>query len=430
MVTGFRHMPQTLSTWVEIGTKILENARRAHGRLVPVRTDDLAVGGRSSPSVARPQSQSFRNSSTVHVSKVLTYDSWPFGNSTPDDYKLWDWSKLTDIITPYSPEQRPEVAALAKVHKVKLITDSDTLLLTDQFMLQHNVTVWGEWIDREVKLLVDGGMKGINIDIEHMSKNCKGKPASCRELLSNFTCMLSTALHAQAPSAELSSALSLDPEDEEAGYDYATMAPCLDYLLIMAYSTADRTTPGSTLQLRWVNKSLTQYTRMGIGAEKLVPLLPWFGHNWPCNNSTDSAQNDQHHINIPVCDPLAIPRGPYRNRTAHPPHDVPGYHWEVGYGEALDLLDHFGPATFGPVWDESTASNVYEYVDRSSGTRHQVWYESPRSLQVKYDAFAKAGVLGVGMWIGSDFHRGDPVKSKAAAVAMWAAVPAHEMTSV
>ena len=27
------------------------------------------------------------------------------------------------------------------------------------------------------------------------------------------------------------------------------------------------------------------------------------------------------------------------------------------------------------------------------------------------------------MWIGSDFHRDDPVRSKAAAAAMWAAVP-------
>ena len=86
--------------------------------------------------------------------KVLNYDSWPFGNSTPDDYKLWDWTKLTDIITPYLPAQRPEVAALAEQHKVKLITDWDTLLLTDAFMLQHNTTSWAAWIDREVKLRI------------------------------------------------------------------------------------------------------------------------------------------------------------------------------------------------------------------------------------------------------------------------------------
>ena len=76
--------------------------------------------------------------SKIRNLKVLNYDSWPFGNSTPDDYKLWDWTKLTDIITPYLPAQRPEVAALAERHKVKLITDWDTLLLTDAFMLQHN----------------------------------------------------------------------------------------------------------------------------------------------------------------------------------------------------------------------------------------------------------------------------------------------------
>ena len=175
-------------------------------------------------------------------------------------------------------------------------------------------------------------MGGINIDVEHMSSSCKGKPPSCRELLTEFTCMLSDALHSRAPSAELSSALSLDPKDEEAGYDYSTMAPCLDYLLPMAYSTAGPATPGSTLQLKWINKSVDQYAGMGIHADKLLPLLPWFGHNWPCKNSTATKApgvgKGRHRI--PVCEPLPIPRGPFRNRSAHPPHDVPGYHWEIG----------------------------------------------------------------------------------------------------
>jgi hypothetical protein len=39
------------------------------------------------------------NSSSVRVSKILNYDSGPFGNSTPADYKLWDWSRLTDRLT-------------------------------------------------------------------------------------------------------------------------------------------------------------------------------------------------------------------------------------------------------------------------------------------------------------------------------------------
>jgi hypothetical protein len=29
-------------------------------------------------------------------------------------------------------------------------------------------------------------------------------------------------------------------------------------------------------------------------------------------------------------------------------------------------------------------------------------YESPQSLSIKYGAFAKAGVLGVGMWVGAE----------------------------
>ena len=32
MVTGFRDMPETLSMWTEIGTKVLDNARQAADR--------------------------------------------------------------------------------------------------------------------------------------------------------------------------------------------------------------------------------------------------------------------------------------------------------------------------------------------------------------------------------------------------------------
>jgi spore germination protein YaaH len=363
--------------------------------------------------------------------KVFNYDSWPFGNSTPADYKLWDWSKLTDVITPYLSHQRPDVYALAKKHNVNLVTDWNTLQLTDKFIAGGNTTQWREWIDGEVKeRVVKGGMKGVSIDVEHMSSYCTDhwriSRHHCRELLTNFTCTLASVLHAHDPSATLSSALSLDPKDEDAGYDYRSMAPCLDYFLVMAYSTASPTTPGSTLQFSWVSKSMRQYASLGIGTEKLIPLLPWFGHNWPCKHNAAAAaaaptQQQQRRHRIPVCEPLPLPPPPHRNRTSH--HDVKGYRWEIGFGDALDLLDRFGPATFGPVWDNQSKSVVFEYVDDRSGTRHQVWYESPRSLQIKYHAFLQAGVSGVGMWIGSDFHRGDPQKSKVAAAQMWAAVP-------
>ena len=369
----------------------------------------------------QPSATSFQRTSL----RVFNFDSWPFGNSTPADYQLWDWSKLTDVITPYLASQRPGVYALAKEHNVNLVTDWNTLVLTDKFIGYANVTQWHTWIDGEVfERVVQGGMKGVSIDIEHMSKYCtdhwRGSRHHCRELVTNFTCTLASVLHARAPNATLSSALSLDPQDEEAGYDYLSMSQCLDFILIMAYSTAGPTTPGSTLQFSWVSKSIRQYASMGIGADQLIPLLPWFGHNWPCKHNVASAATQPGHP-IPLCEPLPLPPPPHRNRTTH--HDVPGYHWEIGYGEALDLLDRFGPAiTFGPFWDNQSKSNVFEYVDES-GTRHQVWYESPQSLHIKYSAFLRAGVAGVGMWIGSDFHRGDAHKSQAAAAQMWAAVP-------
>ena len=342
-----------------------------------------------------------------HVAKVVNYDTWPFGNSTPVDYKLWEWTKMTDLITPYLEEQRPEVFALAKQHGVNVITQWHTLDVDAAFLIRHNVTEWDAWIQAEVDFRVrDDGFAGISLDVEHMVQKCAGQPPSCRELLSNFTCRLYDELHRVAPAASLSSALALTPASMSAGYDYKSMSQCLDFFLVMAYSTAGPTTPGSTLAIEWVNTSVAQYASLGIPAKQLVALVPWYGHDWPCDPTQVGVGSAG---GIPACKPLPIPPAPFK--------------WEIGYGAALDLLDAHG-ASFGPAWDEASQSMVAEYRDQG-GARHQLWYETPRSLQLKYAAFVQAGVGGVGMWTGSCFHRGDDALSEAAAGEMWAAVPSR-----
>ena len=233
---------------------------------------------------------------------VLNYDTWPFGNATPYEYDQWDWTRLTDLLTPYTPSQRRGVFQLAVQHGVRAITQRGTLDITTKFLIDHNTSDWAKWIDREVSYVAGNSsmVRGVDIDVEGMADKCKGQPRSCRERLSQFTCDLSAALLAKLPNASLSSALAAVPLQVQSGYDFFSMAGCLDYLAVMEYSFASRSTPGATLPLRWVAESVEQYASLNISAQKLVLLLPWYGHDWICKPplSMEPTARDVRHLSL------------------------------------------------------------------------------------------------------------------------------------
>ena len=56
----------------------------------------------------------------------------------------------------------------------------------------------------------------------------------------------------------------------------------------------------------------------------------------------------------------------------------------------------------------------------ASGTLHQVWFDDPKTLAVKYAALRAAGVAALGMWTADS--AGD---NASIAAAMWRALGAH-----
>ena len=49
------------------------------------------------------------------------------------------------------------------------------------------------------------------------------------------------------------------------------------------------------------------------------------------------------------------------------------------------------------MYDEEAQSPFFNYIDRS-GVAHQVWYDSPTSLRLRYTLARQAGLRGVGSW--------------------------------
>lgn len=88
----------------------------------------------------------------------------------------------------------------------------------------------------------------------------------------------------------------------------------------------------------------------------------------------------------------------------------------IEYGGVQALLH--SNTTSGPKWSKSSASPYLNYKN-SKGEAHQVWYDDPKSLYIKYNYAIKAGVRGIGMWT-ADFP--DYVDYPKGSAAMWKCV--------
>ena len=141
------------------------------------------------------------------------------------------------------------------------------------------------------------------------------------------------------------------------------------------------------------------HQRYGIPYSKLAPMPSWFGVDF-------------------LCDPPADPRT--KGRTLPGKHNcttaqrlMPTLDEDLtlpnpGYGHSMQMAAGAAGGKASPVsYDSETGHGWFDFwptrVINSSqivpsgiltdqpGEHHQVWFESPRSLKIKYDFFSSAG---------------------------------------
>ena len=123
--------------------------------------------------------------------------------------------------------------------------------------------------------------------------------------------------------------------------------------------------------------ALEEYLSLGIKREKLVLGLPWYGYDYPCLELVDNR----------IC---KIKHVPFRGVNCS---DAAGR--QIEYAEIMDLS--VSRASSGPQKDEDSESYFFNYED-SVGGKHQVWFDNPDSLKIKYDFAAKENLTGIAIW--------------------------------
>ncbi len=235
-------------------------------------------------------------------------------------------------------------------------------LFSDHATLLNSSTAKQTLINNLITLISDRGAKGVNIDFEGVSSSLKDE-------LTAFMIDLSNQMHSQIPGSIVS--LDMFAVDWNGTMDVAAMAPYVDLFMVMGYdyywngsSTAGPNSPLYSFTSSYnynLSKTITYYLDAGVPNNKLVMGIPYYGRDWPTENSS-----------IP-----SSTTGNGGSRT---------------YKTVMDNANGYYNTR---LWDENTFNSYYTYYN---GGWRQCFSDDEYTLPYKYELFNRRGIAGIGIW--------------------------------
>ena len=231
-------------------------------------------------------------------------------------------------------------------------------------------TAISSWIDEQITISRTYGYDGLNWDNEQLSGTADVLNTRVRQAVDAFR----GAFDAPSMSFDLNIYARGD------GYDFATLASTLDFVVPMGYDicwSSEIAAANSPINL--LTAGIDSYLEAGVGASKIVLGLPWYGWEFTCAPGTDDTS----------IDPCAL---------ASFEED-----WlEVAKQVALDdILNQGSNATSEVVVDEESNTKMFTYVDEAESKVKQAWFDDVDTLggaDGKYGLVDKYGLKGVAIW--------------------------------
>lgn len=206
----------------------------------------------------------------------------------------------------------------------------------------------------QIYQLMQKGYDGVNIDFENVDK-------ADRQAYSRFVRLLSARLRPAGYLVTLSvPAKTWDNPDHgwSGAFDYAALAPWVDYLVPMAYDEHWSTSiPGPVASYLWMERVI-KYTISVVPRNKVILGLPVYGYDWPVVNS-----------------------GPQPAARA------------LSALKAVEQAKEFGVAI---TWDDGSKTPYYYYT--RDGQRRVVHFSNERSLEFQLILVRDHRLAGVIFW--------------------------------
>lgn len=201
-------------------------------------------------------------------------------------------------------------------------------------------------------LLDSHDYKGVVIDFEQVKTKDRAN-------LNQFIQELAAKLHP----AGMEVMMAVPPKEGDqnpsysTAYDYRTLGRYLDRMFLMTYDWHWPGGPSGPIAPIDKVKATLDYAVSVVDKSKLMLGIPQYAYDWiiGTNKRSGSAYSTQHAIDL-----------------------YTGYQSQVHY-------------------DENAAAPWFRYIDKK-GNLHEVWFEDPRSLLVKFRLVRQYGLAGMGCW--------------------------------
>ena len=338
-------------------------------------------------------------------------------NNTPSAWQHYDWSVVTVVDTfTFGGTVDPELLCAAHAHGARVVIGAaaqNSKLWTGPAGLNSSThrTALAKDI---VANVVEQGADGVNLDIEW-------PPIALRDAISSFVCELSALLRREVPDAQVTFDMAARPVEYEPGtlaYDFATLAECVDHIVMMDYDMAtpddlkaNLSVPNSPIP--GIRAGINGFVKLGVPAQQLVLAMPWVGMVYPCLGLDPSKE-------LPTG---CIPWPPWIRDPAN-------CTIETGFGTIVSELlplslrnPAVGTLTRGRQWNATSSTPWFDYVDSSAvpPKRHRVHYDDAESVAAKVKLSTELRLAGVGMWVANALG---PYTASPVGKAMWAALRA------
>lgn len=220
--------------------------------------------------------------------------------------------------------------------------------LTSEFLSKSSIRE--KVIENTLALVKQYGLKGINIDFEHVK-------VDDREKVTQFVRELTGVFHANnlLVSVDVIPQISSDVTKEP--YNRKELGKIADYIMLMAYdqhwATSDKA--GSVAEYNWVEGNINLVMNQ-IPKDKLILCVPYYSRLWSSDDK--SLKSDA-----------------------------------LSMGQVNNLLKERNAKI---KWDEKAKQDYAEYT--LNGKDYKIWVENSKSIEWKTSLVGKYGLAGVASW--------------------------------
>jgi di-N-acetylchitobiase len=258
------------------------------------------------------------------------------------------------------------------------------------------------------------GWDGCNLDIENHD-------LGARPGLTELVKELKVAMNRRVPGSHLSFDASGEPSEDARRnmvFNYTALSEHVDYFIptfydMVTHIACSRRSSGCSLPspnspLPKVQAELEFWLNtLKIDPSKLIMALPFYGYDAPCKEGG----------NLSECIlPAASSSSSSSSSDTLVDQAMKGAAM-IGYGTIIN--EKLPLSRRGVQWNATASSPYFDYPNATTGLRHRVYYDNPRSIAAKRKLAQRLGLGGISAWTADALpHSSDP----AAAAAMWEAI--------